>query len=93
MASGGLGCYKHATPTELHCAGLIPPETARNQMMSGADCSWQARKNRLASAAGKQDDSGVRDATAANGNQDVAAAPALLAAPGAKEAAVSHYYF
>jgi len=62
-------------------------------MMSGADCSWQARKNRLASAAGKQDDSGVRDATAANGNQDVAVAPALLAAPGAKEAAVSHYYF
>ena len=32
MASGGLGCYKHATPTELLCPGLIPPETARNEV-------------------------------------------------------------
>ena len=50
---------------------------------------WQARKNRLASAAGKQDDSGVDRATAAHGNQDVSLAPALLARPGAKEEARS----
>jgi hypothetical protein len=29
VASGGLGCYKHATPTELVCFGPIPPEYAR----------------------------------------------------------------
>ena len=34
MASGGLGCYKHATPTELLCPGPIPPETARNEILS-----------------------------------------------------------
>ena len=50
---------------------------------------WQARKNRLASAAGKQDDSGVHHATAANGWQDVSVAPALLAGPGAMQEAVS----
>ena len=33
----------------------------------------------------KQDDSGVHHATAANGNQDVSVAPALLAGPGGKE--------
>jgi len=32
MASGGLGCYKHATPAELLCPGPNPPETARNQI-------------------------------------------------------------
>jgi hypothetical protein len=32
VASGGLGCYKHATPTELVCLGLIPPETPRNRI-------------------------------------------------------------
>jgi hypothetical protein len=37
----------------------------------------QARKNRLASAAGKQDDSGVHHATAANGKLDASAGPAL----------------
>src|ERR1035438_151112 len=42
-------------------------------------------KNRLASAAGKQDDSGVHHATAANGNQD---APVALPGPGAKDAAL-----
>jgi hypothetical protein len=31
MASGSLGYYKHATPTELLCLGLIPPESARNR--------------------------------------------------------------
>ena len=35
MASGGLGCYKQATPAELLCPGLIPPETARNQILPG----------------------------------------------------------
>src|ERR1035437_8602278 len=30
MASGGLGCYKHATPTELLCPGPLPPEPAMN---------------------------------------------------------------
>ncbi len=29
MASKGLGCYKHATPTKLVCFGPIPPEHAR----------------------------------------------------------------
>jgi hypothetical protein len=89
MASGGLGCYKHATPTELLCPGLIPPETARNEVPSVGGCPWQARKNRLASAVGKQDDSGVNQATAANGNQGASVAPALLAGPGAKAEAVS----
>jgi len=48
-----------------------------------------ARKNRLASAAAKQDDSEVHHATAANGSQDVSIAPAPLAGPGAEEAAAS----
>jgi len=48
-----------------------------------------AAKNRLASAVGKQDDSGVHHATAANGNQAVSVAAALLAGPAAKEEAVS----
>jgi hypothetical protein len=30
----GLGRYKHATPTELLCIGLIPPEAARNGFLS-----------------------------------------------------------
>jgi hypothetical protein len=50
---------------------------------------WHVRKNRLASAVGKQDDSGVHYATAANGNQDAPVAPALLAGSGGKEGAVS----
>jgi hypothetical protein len=50
-----------------------------------------ARKNRLASAAGKQDDSGVHNATAANANRDVSVAAALLAGPGLKEEAVSQH--
>ena len=29
--SGGLGCYKHATPTELLHPGRIPPKTAKNR--------------------------------------------------------------
>lgn len=48
-----------------------------------------ACNNRLASAAGKHDDSAVHHATTANGNRDVPLAPALLAGPGAKEEAVS----
>ena len=36
----------------------------------GAAVPWHVRKNRLASAAGKQDDSGVHHVTAANGKQD-----------------------
>jgi hypothetical protein len=84
-----IGCYKHATPMELLCLGLIPPEAARNEIPSGSDCPWQACKNHLAYAAGKQDESGVHHATAASGNQDVSATPALLAGVGAKEEAVS----
>jgi hypothetical protein len=57
--------------------------------MSGGGCPCQTGKNRLASPAGKQDDFGVHNATAANGNRDVAVVLALLAGPGAREAAVS----
>src|ERR1017187_2128380 len=51
----------------------------------GGGCRLQARKNHLASAAGKQDDSGVHHATAANGNQNISVAAALLAGLQAKE--------
>ena len=49
------------------------------QMLSGGGCPWQARKNRLTSAAEKQDDSGVHHGTAANGKRDVfvAVAPSI----------------
>src|ERR1035441_10535265 len=52
----------------------------RRQSKSGPEAAapGKARKNYLASAAGKQDDSGVHHAIAANGNQDVSVAPALL---------------
>ena len=66
----------------------VCPESRRNglegvrmtltlQILSGGGCPWQARRNRLASAAGKQDDSGVHHATAANGKLDASAGPAL----------------
>src|ERR1035438_10136999 len=59
------------------------------QIPPGGGCPWQARENRLASAAGKQDDSGVHHATVADGNQDVSVAAAVLAGPGTKEETVS----
>ena len=58
-------------------------ETARNEILSGSGCPWQRRENRLASAAGEQDGSGVHHTTAANGSQDVSFGPALPARPGA----------
>src|ERR1017187_3599776 len=63
--------------------------TAAIQIAAGGGCSWQARKNRLASATEKQDDSGVHHAKIANGKQDVFVAAATLAGTGAKEEAVS----
>ena len=44
MASGGLGCYKHATPSELLCPGLIPPETAMNQDQLAAEAGYDVNR-------------------------------------------------
>jgi hypothetical protein len=50
-------------------AGMSPNETGNpNPGRERFPC--QTRKNQLACAAGKQDDSGMHHATAANGKQD-----------------------
>jgi hypothetical protein len=85
--SGAIGAKPVRVNAEWGLEGVRT--TPAIQIPSGGGCPWQARKNRLASAAGKQDDSGMHHATAANGNQDLSAAPALLAGPGAMEDAVS----
>jgi hypothetical protein len=71
---------------------LAAPEAGRTPITSPpavTDGPWQARKNRLASVAGKQDDFVVHHATAANGKPEVFVAQALQAGVGAKAEAVS----
>jgi hypothetical protein len=74
------------TPSGFDRTGLSGFDRTQN---SGFECYTTYSKNRLASAAGKQDDSGVHYATAANGNQNISVAAALLARLQAKKETVS----
>src|ERR1035437_170802 len=86
--SGSGGARPKSVRVERRDGAGSGPNHPGNSNSVRRPLRWKARKNRLGSAAEKQDNSGEHHARAANGNQDGSAAPALWAGAATKDEAM-----